>query len=1055
MNGTPPSGFHKSFLLDSGILTDKSALALETGSATDMDVAHAIAANKPFPTRPDGGIGFAHISLKAAGGKQVAFQSGGGRGSGFQFSAGATAGAAIFDDAAAAVKALGLGETPGLDLSIEAATGFRYALLRADYTAGGGASGSHPIGAIGCVTFGGSGAFSGVSAVLHRFPATAGAEDVLSSAIRSWKLPRHVLAADKIEPATWVAGEASGSFAVNLGARLGYDFNFIREVKAFGLSGDIGLKIDAAATATFGFEVSGRYLVVIGRESSSPADEKLRLRLFKLSSNGMRFGLNLKAGVTGVEALAPGRADDFVKAVFGVHGAQIVHAFAQLDKWTDPNRDASQLVAGLVNDKALKLLRDLTGDDPRTAFHEARAKLAGAIHLYQSLPAEVAGELTSILGELDAAALKSLREALSLLSSGDQDVQTKAFLDILSAAGFAGTPAGRLLSAAADHGLLNLLDRLPEVRGMAATIQSILDGGIIARLQKFVDEKLDLDKLSGIATQADFDKLDSLFVGRLSTFFDKQLTFAHIDEIRTAIHLVINKRQEIYNKAKTALNSRYGLEAAAGWQRTSAGAAIVDAVFDTSDPKARDLLKDVLTSGNTGLDRLFTTPLPTVRLNAAVLTHELTRKSSLEITLPRFNFHKQSVTTALANVHAEEDGGRILLYDATGSTTVRVRNQFESSLTVTIAAAISRLGFSSPDLRVHPGEGNTWTYQLLYARERMKREELEAITRPFLTQYMADHFRAGTSLGDWYNMFESASEERLHNGPKIYGDLCACFEVTIPGSALNAWLLPIANVRAAAQQMSIAIQRSLKSQLAMFYLSDISKLKNLASSAPLLTWASLPAAVKFNGTDFSEAGGGKVYWNHVDVTLRRAAASHSITARNLVSRLAELRLRLEEAGLHGVARFYQNSEAGNILSRAAAPFGDVLFESLLLFEAQVVEKANDALKDIQKFLSAAGTSPATAVSRLAGFAADITTAFGKLIGNSVFADLATFRAVAQMVFAEASRALGGSLEAQPRAMLTLDILNPAPPRSFRLEDFLEGSIPASADIALAQRLVSG
>lgn len=121
----------------------------------------------------------------------------------------------------------------------------------------------------------------------------------------------------------------------------------------------------------------------------------------------------------------------------------------------------------------------------------------------------------------------------------------------------------------------------------------------------------------------------------------------------------------------------------------------------------------------------------------------------------------------------------------------------------------------------------------------------------------------------------------------------------------------------------------------------------------------------------------------------------------------------------------------------------------------MVEKANDALKDIQKFLKAAGTSPATAVSRLAGFAADITTAFGKLIGNSVFADLATFRAVAQMVFAEASRALGGSLEAQPRAMLTLDILNPAPPRSFRLEDFLEGSIPASADIALAQRLVSG
>ncbi|MCZ2150149.1 MAG: hypothetical protein LC126_20520 [Bryobacterales bacterium] len=1054
MSAAPAPGFQKSFPLDPGILGDKSALALELGGTTDMDVALAITTNKPFPTRPDGVIDLAHISLSAAGGKPVAFQGGGGLTVGFQFSAGVTAGAAVFDDPNAAIKALGLGETPGLDLSIEAAAGSRYALLRTGYTASGSVSGSHPIGAIGSVTFGASGASSGISAVLHRFSDATGADDVLSSTVRGWKLPRHVLTADKIEPATWVAGEASGSLAVNIGAKLGYDFNFVREVKAFGLSGDIGLKIDAAATATFGFEVSGRYLVVIGRESSSPADEKLRLRLFKLSSSGMQFGLNLNVGVTGVETLTPGKADDFVKAVFGVHGAQIVNVLAQIDKWTDPNRGVGQLVAGLVNDKALQLLQDFTGVDPKTAFNEARAKLLGAIRLYQSLPTKVASELTSLLGQLDAPAFKSLQDALTLLSSANQDTQTKAFLDLLGAAGFADTPAGKLLTAAADRGLLNLLDRLPEVRGISATIQSILDGGIIAKLQSFINTKLDLDKFIRIASQADFDKLDSFLVGRLSAFFDKQLAFAHIDEIRAAIRLVTSKRQEIYDKAKTALNSRYGLEVAAAWQRTSASTAIVDAVFDTSDAKARALLEDVLTSGNAGLDNLFTTPLSTVQLNAAVLTHELTRKSTLEISLPRFNFQTQSVTTALANVHPEDDGGRILLYDATGSATVTVRNKFTSGLTVTIAAAISRLGFSSPDLRIHPGSGNTWTYRLLYAKPKMKREELEAVTRPFLIQYMAGHFATGTSLSTWYNMLESTSEEKLHNGPETYGDLCASFEVTIPGDALGAWLLPIANVKAAAQQMSVAIQRSLRSYLTTFYLSDIGKLANLASSAPLLAWASLPAAVKFNGTDFSETGGGNVFWDHVDITLRRAAASHSTTAGNLLAMLPELRLRLEEAGLHGTVQFYQNPEAGNILSGATTPFGDILFESLLLFEAQVVEKANDALKDIQKFLSVAGTSPTQAVKRLADFAADITSAFGKLIGNSVFADLATFRAVAQMVFAEASRTLGGAVAAQPRAMLTLDILNPAPPRAFQLADFLEGAVPSGADIAVAQRLVT-
>src|SRR5439155_23788008 len=170
-----------------------------------------------------------------------------------------------------------------------------------------------------------SAAASGLSAILHRFDGTDGADSVLKDTVQSWKLPVHIDSADKLAPATWILAEANGSLAVKLGASLGYNFNFVRQAKAFGLSGDIGLKIDAAATATFGFEVSGRYLVTIGRESGNAADQNLRLRMFKLSSNGMQFGLNLKVGVTGVETLTPGKADDFVKAVFGVHGAQIVN----------------------------------------------------------------------------------------------------------------------------------------------------------------------------------------------------------------------------------------------------------------------------------------------------------------------------------------------------------------------------------------------------------------------------------------------------------------------------------------------------------------------------------------------------------------------------------------------------------------------------------------------------------------------------------------------------------------------------------------------------------
>jgi hypothetical protein len=110
---------------------------------------------------------------------------------------------------------------------------------------------------------------------------------------------------------------------------------------------------------------------------------------------------------------------------------------------------------------------------------------------------------------------------------------------------------------------------------------------------------------------------------------------------------------------------------------------------------------------------------------------------------------------------------------------------------------------------------------------------------------------------------------------------------------------------------------------------------------------------------------------------------------------------------------------------------------------------------MQKFLASASSTPSKAVVRLAEFAADITTAFNQLIGKSDFADLKSFRAVAQVVFAEASRALASDVVAPPRAMLTLEILNPAGSRKFQLSNFLAGELPASADIAVAQRLVSG
>src|ERR1035441_10371990 len=206
-------------------------------------------------------------------------------------------------------------------------------------------------------------------------PSSAGADTALKETVQSWKLPCQVDSPAKLSPATWIVTEANGSLAVQLAASLGYKFNFVRQAKGLGLSGDIGLKIDAAAMATFGFDVSGRFLVVVGRESDDAKDQKIRLRLFKLVSSGMQFGLNLNLSVTGVETFTPNKVDDFVKAVFGVHGAQIVRLLGQVEKWTDPKQNVGQLVAGLANEKALDLFKRVTGEDAEQAFDAARNKL--------------------------------------------------------------------------------------------------------------------------------------------------------------------------------------------------------------------------------------------------------------------------------------------------------------------------------------------------------------------------------------------------------------------------------------------------------------------------------------------------------------------------------------------------------------------------------------------------------------------------------------------------------------------------------------------------------
>ncbi|HMF92985.1 MAG TPA: hypothetical protein VKE96_01765 [Vicinamibacterales bacterium] len=1003
---------------------------------TDLDVAKAIGADAPFPERPGDTIELGHIGFATRAGTPVRFEVAGTAVSA-EFSAGVAASLGVFPDHDAAIGALKLGETPGLDLSVPATPDTRFALLSSSYTASGSVNGRHPIGAVGSVAISASGASDGMIAVLHGFQKTDGARTVLEQTIASWALPRQVTAATDLRPGTWLVADVDGTLATNVVAALGYNMDFVRTVSAGTLAGDIGLKVDAAVSTTFGLEVSGRYVVVVGRETS---DERVRVQMFKLPRNGINFGVNLTVGVIGVETVAPDRVDDFIAAVFGVHGAQIVSALKHLEDWTDPTKSVGEIVAGLSNDKAQELFKNLTGKDFRQEFDAVRGKILNAIQQWENLGPKVSAELWKLIGRrLSDQEIQVLNDSLTLLTATDDGVLRTAYASLLRDAGFTTSPLAPLLNAAADRGLLALINRPNVVRSLATNVKGVLDGGVITKLQQYVDQKLRLDQVIAVVNRADFDTLDSWLVGRLGVFFDKTLHFEDLNDIKNAINLALTARKKIYDRVKDALNSRYGFDLAATWARTTADTAVLDVEFDTTQEEGKDLLAALLQQSDIG--RILRAKSAAARIRTGVLTHELTRKTTVNISLPHVDLQKQTINQALSRIDVDASGPGVVAYQATGQDVDTSKNRFRSTLSVGVAAAVAATPDRADAVDIHSFD-STWSYELLQSNTAMRRADFEATTRPFLEKFMLSQFAGATKLEDWYRLFDDSIEGKLHNGPSVFGDVCLSYELTVPSAALAAWFRPVAKneLKASARAIAIGIQRALKEVVSFYYLADTRRVANLGSSAVLLTWASIPPANALTG--------GGVIWDNRDN--KQVTMVTNLAVVLLAARLPALQQRLHDAGLDSAMQFYANDQAGSIVAGVLRPgAGRQLLDNLLSFERTIVLSASDAFVEVQSFLRA--DSPADALDRLADFASDITRTFNSHAGETVFVGSA-FRPLAQSVFVEAARTLDPTVAARPSAMLTVSVLNPT--RTFDIGRFLDGEIPPADQVVVGQRLVA-
>jgi hypothetical protein len=1043
----------KDFSLSSGIFTTAN---VSLSASTDANAAFAIGTDKPFP---GGDIQVGHISVTADTG-MVSLNPAeipAGTSVSFDISASAQSGLGVYGKSADAIAALNLIDPPSL--SISDVPGQRYLLMDFGFTVGVSASASQPIGVLGSATFGLDAKGDSTFAMLHRFDASQGANEVMVDSFGSWRLPRHVAmeGADlNIKPQTWLLFELDGSLSLQLGATLGWNINYARELTVLGVTHDISAKIDAGLNATFGFDVSGKYILVVAREGES---KTVRLTLSKQSSKGLNFGLNLNVGIQGADPQLPKNFNDLIQAIFGVHGAQVL---SDLKQWSDPSSDLGKKIAGLIGDTVpskleLDLVQTVTGIPAATVaadFDKAKQVVADALKQWDALPDKTSTMLWTFIGQKTSpAAVADFKAFLGVLAN--PATAKDAIATALQNTMFGDTPQGQFLESIADEGLLSLPDNLGPVSTAAGQVLGILDGSVIQKLQSYINQKLDLDQIRKVAN-GDFSGVDQWLQNRLANFLDKTLHLDDLKNIQIAITKLDANVEKYYAKAITALTNKYSVNFAATYQNATTSTALIDVLFDMSIPAAAALFAEV--AAQSTFDHLLTMNTDGVTLKMGKLTHEIHRKGIVDLHMPLFDFTKTSVNDAMASLEADHLGSGVLLYQLGATDSVTIANRACSQLS--LLASLKVAAGAPPQL----DGGGSIAYDLREVQAGMRPADLEARTTAFVHQYLGGLFSHGdASLTTFYTDLDIALSAATHSQSNFLGDIALSMELSLPATALRGWFQPRSGSQLTADQMTLsrALQRAWRRALPAMYFQNLNHYLPDEATAALLVWSSMPVAAGMNLISDGKLAvdtGKDIYWDFADVSLRRAVAGSSLAVGALSARLSDINGQLKEAG-NSNAGFFQPSQVPQIVQRALNATGDNFLHSLLFAEAEIIGHksgfltkptgATGALEQIAKAISLAPTAPTQTVRLLAQFIAQLTDTFNDKI-NGVYSGISD-RVVGPMLLMEASAALG-STGAKPSARLLLYALNPG--HTFQLANFVSGANPSRADFALTQTLVT-
>jgi hypothetical protein len=1008
--GSPAFNFSRN--LD--FLNQAGSLGFKVAGTVDQQVGVALLKDTPFPDRT---IRFGDMKLEASTASPIVFSRQGGDKISFSAKGGAFAGAGVYVNASELLKDLPAGQFASPALDFEAAPGDFLAAIRWGYDASATASGAMALGAAGSATIQAQASGDGLFAVVRRLPKSTGARTLIQSVADSWLLPRQIRSVEDLAPGTWLLAEVLGSVQVKLGAALGYDFNWVREVGLGQLKGDIGLRVQLGLATAIGFKAAGRCMVVVSRESG---EKTLRLRVLRVKSRQLDFALNAAAAVKAVDTLLPRDADDLVKAVFGVHGEQILKDIAVVQKWTDVKKPLPELLAAAGVDGAEELIARIAGievSELAARVDEALNRVAEFTRKWEDLPHTVSSAILRLASGKPAIA--EVKEIAAALAAADKAALERLLKERLSRIDFPSTPAGQLIEAIANGPALALLLKpLTEVKSVAEKVLGVLDGSemesVLARFQSYLEERLNLEAILQPLSKASFKTLDGLLRKRLADFLGKQnLDFEDLDRIRGAINVVIGRRQEFYEKALEAIHRRYTFDLAYAFQKSSENQALLDATFDFSqDPAGVRTFFEHALAGN--FDFVFTNHHPRVKLNLAELSHNIRRQSHTDVTLPFMSRSMGHMNDSLATARVEEQDGRVVAYRL--ETSDKVANNQRTSV-LSLSMALSAAGFEAGQVRVHQKKLDL-TYSSVFVRRDMTRKQLASALEPIAVACFPNQLK---DLDHYVDFIDRRTEEAIPATPTTLGNGVVALQAVLPEGAAAAagacWLaLPSDKKDRVYRDMSMAIQMRLKKLLHESYFTEPERYHNLVPAQVLLAYCSMPPRV--------DAGmSNPPYWDTANEQEISAMLGKDQTVKKMQDLLKKAEALLKDTGDAGQ---YKPRDAGRILGSVSPR--DPRLRGLLFVEFEIISHAFQAGLKMAQFKEKSA-KPQGAVVALAEFGAKLTTAFNQEVVNMYVGD--SVRAIGTALFLAATRAIApphlAAALSGASALLTIEFAKPGAP----------------------------